>query len=131
MSDKFLTALEAICANPDQICEIHFAEDHEYFFRWRSYVMSILRRTREAEASGKYSLFIYPKNSGESPAKLAESCGLVGNSVVMKSFDSGDYREEPFKKLYNLIEDKFLGIDRILDEIAAALPKRADDDIPF
>ncbi len=129
MSDKLETALAAICANPDRISEICSTVDDEYYFRWGGYAMSILRRTRpDPELGGAYSFFIYPENSKTPIADLAAASGLGGGDVVMKQFESSDYRGDEFKRLYNLLENKHLGIDKILDEIAACLrPEEVDD----
>jgi hypothetical protein len=136
MSDKLETALAAICANHDRISEICSTEDDEYYFRWGQYAMSILRRTRpDPELGGAYSFFIYPKNSKTPIPDLAAACSLGGDlggrDIAMKKFESSDYREDLFRRLYNLIENKHLGIDLILDEIAGSLPQPDITDSPF
>jgi len=105
--------------DPEKITDV-FQSQKEYYFRYGSHCFSITKRTQEIQKYGNYSLYVYPKWSGDTQA-LAESFlnGDPENMVEMVAYHLKDMPElyADFSKLYRLLEEKDLKIDEIFKDV--------------
>lgn len=118
MSDKVVTVINTMCHNPQLISDVTPA-GNEYYFRYKSHVFSILHRGQGSEGWGSYSLYIYPDGSSDL-RHLASALGQANPDdigVKLIAYHSEDYDESSMKRLYNLVKERYMNVDNILDDI--------------
>lgn len=111
--ERVLAAVEAMISSPSEINEITDAGD-EYYFRFRGKVFS-----SKKAAGGIYSLYLYPHWDGNI-SDLAGSFDTFGDTPQFVTFQGTDFLmigPDLFKQLYQLLEYRVHGVDKILDEI--------------
>jgi hypothetical protein len=118
MSDKFLEVAKRIAEHPELISETATAgENDEYYFRFRNAVLSILRRDESGDW-GRYSLYLYPKQ--DSLAFVMRAFDRIDSpEIPMVSLHASYTRqaEEVLADVYNVVKNKDLGIDDLLDRL--------------
>lgn len=117
---KILDVIDRFLARPELITDVVLSET-EYYFRYRRHPFSIVKRHGDAaKEMGEYSLFIYPRWTGDMK-RLAELYELgEGEDIPIAPFPSKDLKPENVKKfaaLYQLLKDKFMNVDAIIDDI--------------
>lgn len=107
-----------ILSEPEFISDI-FRSANEYYFRYGGHAFSVLRRTDDNEF-GRYSIYVYPKWKG-TLEDLA-----VASSVESEDFPMAAYHQSQFKgadaydyfaAVYQLMENRQLGLDDVFDDI--------------
>lgn len=116
MSAKLVRTLLKIANDVGNVDGI-LKSDDEYYFRYGGHSFSIIERSTPNVKWGRYGFFVYPKWTGD----LSDLCGIYDGDhpgeTEMMGYDSKDYTDEPFKTLYSAIAAKYLGVDRIFDQI--------------
>lgn len=115
--EKALIAVQRMLDQPGLITDVAEAE-HEYYFKFKGHVFSVLRRTRDEEF-GVYSFYIYPRWTGATDA-LAElyQYGEPENpATAFHCAKMSPDAEDLFAKLYQVIDSKVNGVDELLDDI--------------
>lgn len=118
MSDKIIAVMGVMCRNPQHILDVTPAGD-EYFFRYKSHVMSVIYRNQPPPGWGPYSVYIYP-GTHEDLRELASALDRADPDdigVAMVAYHSHNYEEEPMRQLYNCVRGRYLNIDGIFDDI--------------
>lgn len=116
MIDKTIKTIHAIASAPDRIEDIT-RRSNEFYFRFKGHVFSILKRNNPDHDCGNFTFYVYPDWTGATSA-LADFFDMQWpEELPMASFDSIGFDEEPFARLYDIVNSKYLGVDAIFDDI--------------
>lgn len=96
---------------------------NEYFFTYKgSYKWSIMESPM---ANGEILLYYYPMN-----LNLHEISMLLEPEIEFITYKSGEFKskeaDESFRELFSIVKSKYLGMDKVLDDIL-----NESDDLPF
>lgn len=116
MTAKLLEVITAICNRPELLDDIT-KSGNEYYFRYKGHVMSLSQRNIMQEEDWQYVLYVYSEKY-DSIQYLLE-CYEHGDpdDIKVVSYNSQEIGDQAFRKLFSILESKYLKIDEIFDDI--------------
>ncbi len=118
MNEKINAVMDVMCRNRQLISDVT-PWGNEFFFRYKSHVMSIIYRKNRQLDWGPYSLYVYPDGARDLSDLAAEleRANPEDVGVKMVTYHSSDYNEDSMKKLYDIVKERSSKVDVILDDI--------------